>query len=95
MVTIEEPDPWAEEFAELASELRALAGADAIRIDHIGSTSVPGLAAKDIIDIQITVGDEAALARVAAALEEHGVAREPHIRGDHVAPVPRRTPRSG
>jgi GrpB-like predicted nucleotidyltransferase (UPF0157 family) len=29
----------------------------ALRIDHIGSTSIPGLAAKDIIDIQVTVAE--------------------------------------
>ena len=32
-------------------------GAEALRLDHIGSTSVPGLAAKAVIDIQITVED--------------------------------------
>lgn len=46
---------WPEDFAMLQSQLRALLGDLALRIDHIGSTSVPGLAAKDIIDIQITV----------------------------------------
>ena len=33
----------------------ALVGYAALRIDHIGSTSVPGLAAKDIVDVQVTV----------------------------------------
>lgn len=32
-------------------------GSAALRIDHIGSTGVPGLAAKDVIDVQITVAD--------------------------------------
>jgi GrpB-like predicted nucleotidyltransferase (UPF0157 family) len=49
-------DPaWPERFAELGSELRASLRDVALRIDHIGSTSVPGLAAKPIIDIQISV----------------------------------------
>jgi GrpB-like predicted nucleotidyltransferase (UPF0157 family) len=49
-------DPaWPERFAELGRELRASLGDVALRIDHIGSTSVPGLAAKPIIDIQISV----------------------------------------
>jgi GrpB-like predicted nucleotidyltransferase (UPF0157 family) len=46
---------WTNEFREIASALRLGLGKLALRIDHIGSTSVPGLAAKDVIDIQITV----------------------------------------
>jgi GrpB-like predicted nucleotidyltransferase (UPF0157 family) len=46
---------WKEEFEEIAQQLREALGHLALRIDHIGSTSVPGLAAKDVIDIQVTV----------------------------------------
>ncbi|HET8840740.1 MAG TPA: GrpB family protein [Ktedonobacteraceae bacterium] len=46
---------WPEEFRQLGLKLREALGDLAIRIDHIGSTAVPGLAAKDVIDIQITV----------------------------------------
>jgi GrpB-like predicted nucleotidyltransferase (UPF0157 family) len=46
---------WPSEFKAIASALRAGLGSLAVRIDHIGSTAVPGLAAKDIIDIQISV----------------------------------------
>jgi len=49
-------DPhWPAAFAEVAQRLRAALGDIACRIDHIGSTAVPGLAAKPIIDIQISV----------------------------------------
>lgn len=48
---------WPALFAELGSRLRAALGDVALRIDHIGSTSVPGLAAKPIIDVQISVAD--------------------------------------
>ena len=49
-------DPaWPRRFAVLAAGLREALGAVALRIDHIGSTSVPGLAAKPIIDVQISV----------------------------------------
>ncbi len=48
---------WAEEYHHIATRLGAAAGDAALRIDHIGSTSVPGLGAKDVIDIQITVAD--------------------------------------
>lgn len=52
---------WPEEFRRVARSLRETLGPIAMRIDHIGSTSVPGLAAKDVIDVQLTVGDLAAL----------------------------------
>jgi GrpB-like predicted nucleotidyltransferase (UPF0157 family) len=49
-------DPaWPQRFAELGAALRRALGATALRIDHIGSTSVPGLAAKPVIDVQISV----------------------------------------
>ena len=46
---------WPGEFRAIATRLRNLLASSALRIDHIGSTAVPGLAAKDVIDIQITV----------------------------------------
>lgn len=47
---------WPQEFDTLARRLRESLEPDEAAIHHIGSTSVPGLAAKDIIDIQVTVG---------------------------------------
>ena len=49
-------DPeWPALFARLGADLRQALGTVALRIDHIGSTSVPGLAAKPVIDVQISV----------------------------------------
>jgi GrpB-like predicted nucleotidyltransferase (UPF0157 family) len=48
---------WVSDFAQIAGRIRDVINDAAIRIDHIGSTAVPGLAAKDVIDIQITVAD--------------------------------------
>jgi GrpB-like predicted nucleotidyltransferase (UPF0157 family) len=49
-------DPrWPGEFAVLAARIQGAPGALAVRLDHVGSTSVPGLAAKDCIDVQVDV----------------------------------------
>jgi GrpB-like predicted nucleotidyltransferase (UPF0157 family) len=49
-------DPaWASTFARQGGNLRDALGSAAVRIDHIGSTSVPGLPAKPVIDIQVSV----------------------------------------
>jgi GrpB-like predicted nucleotidyltransferase (UPF0157 family) len=48
------PD-WPAEFEALEVRIRARLGEQATFIDHVGSTSVPGLAAKDCIDVQVRV----------------------------------------
>ena len=53
-----EPDPaWAGWFADHEARIRRALGATALRVEHIGSTSVPGLAAKPILDVLVTVAD--------------------------------------
>jgi len=53
---ISKHDPeWKKLFNDIASKLRTSLGDLAIRIDHVGSTSVVGLDAKPIIDIQISI----------------------------------------
>lgn len=55
-VAIAAADPtWAAQAERLIGRLRAACGDRAVRIDHIGSTSVPDFPAKDVLDIQITV----------------------------------------
>ncbi|MFE1320377.1 GrpB family protein [Kitasatospora phosalacinea] len=54
-------DPaWPARAAELTAELRAALGPAAGRVEHIGSTAVPGMAAKPVYDVQIAVADLAA-----------------------------------
>ena len=46
---------WPGDFAVLARGIRGALGPMAVRVDHVGSTSVPGLAAKDCVDVQVEV----------------------------------------
>ena len=56
MIIIEDYAPtWPGQFEVLRTLLLETLGPLALRVDHIGSTSVPGLGAKDTIDIQVTV----------------------------------------
>lgn len=57
----------------------------ALRIDHIGSTSVPGLGAKDVIDIQVTAGTQQETDSWPDELLP-GILRHPSIDRDHVPP---------
>lgn len=50
-------DGWPRRFAAERTRIAAALGAVAIRIDHIGSTAVPGLSAKPIVDIDVSVPD--------------------------------------
>ena len=63
-------DPqWPRRFARWRGRIRAALGATALRTEHVGSTSVRGLAAKPVIDIQVSVADIADEARYAGPLE--------------------------
>lgn len=69
---VEHSPRWAEQFEDVAGVLRAaLVDVASARVEHVGSTSVPGLAAKPVLDIDVVVdpGDEAA---AVAALEAIG-----------------------
>lgn len=74
-------DPtWPDRYAALAGEVRAALGDAVLDLEHVGSTSVPGLAAKDVIDVDLTVADpadEAAYVPALVALGWRHVVREP------------------
>lgn len=63
---------WPDLFAREAARIGAALGAQALRIEHAGSTSVPGLPAKPIIDVVLVVADSADEAAYAPALEAAG-----------------------
>lgn len=63
---------WPELFLIEAGRIRALLGDAALRIEHTGSTSVPGLAAKPIIDMLLVVANSADEASYVPPLERAG-----------------------
>ncbi|UFS98596.1 GrpB family protein [Nocardia huaxiensis] len=48
---------WPQRFSVLAADIRAALGETVLEIEHVGSTAVEGLAAKDVVDIVLTVAD--------------------------------------
>jgi len=73
MIEIVPYDPrWPREFEEERLRIQAALGSLALRIDHNGSTAVPGLAAKPIIDIQVSVPSLQPLDAFAARLATIG-----------------------
>ena len=87
-VAVVDPDhTWPESYAKLASRIRTALGWRVLNLDHVGSTSVPGLAAKPIIDIDLTVADPNDESAYVPALEAAGFAlavREPWWYGHRV-----------
>ena len=72
IVVVDWSPEWAAQFEAVALVLRdALSGIDSARVEHVGSTSVPGLAAKPILDIDVVV-DAADVTAAVTALESVG-----------------------
>lgn len=65
-------ESWPGQFAREATRIRQALGDAAIRIEHVGSTSVPGLAAKPTIDIVLEVGDSSDEPAYLQALRSRG-----------------------
>src|SRR6266508_983839 len=72
-IVLVEYDPnWPRLFQGEAERIRAALGNRALRIEHVGSTSVPGLAIKPVIDVLLVVADSADVQTYLAALDEAG-----------------------
>ncbi|MGV8966272.1 MAG: GrpB family protein [Cellulomonas sp.] len=83
IVVVDYDDAWPARFAVLADRVRRALGPRVRRLEHIGSTSVPGLAAKPIIDMLLIVDDVADEAAFVPPLEAAGFelrVREPDHR---------------
>jgi dephospho-CoA kinase len=72
------PDPrWSAQARLLIARLERMLGNAAVRVDHIGSTSVPGLPAKNLVDIQVVVADLGVADAAAAHARDAGFVRVP------------------
>ncbi|QIS19240.1 dephospho-CoA kinase [Nocardia terpenica] len=81
------PDPeWEPAAQRLIGRLAVVCGAGARRIDHIGPTAVPGLPARDVIEIQITVADLDAADALREPLDQAGFPRIEEYAPDDPAP---------
>jgi dephospho-CoA kinase len=77
-------DPtWPEQAARIMARLKLAAGERALRLDHIGSTSITGIAAKNVIDIEIGVESMAAADELAAPLAKAGFPMHPGLTHDN------------
>ncbi|TKU12297.1 GrpB family protein [Citrobacter sp. wls829] len=84
-ITVVVYDPsWPEIYSAFESKIKNKLGSNLLKIDHVGSTAVPGLAAKPVIDIDVTVADAADEGIYLLALENLGyelIVREPRFHG--------------
>ena len=87
-IEVIDPDPdWPRQYDGLASRIREALGWRVLQLDHVGSTAVPGLPAKPIIDIDLTVADPGREQAYVPALEAAGFrlrVREPWWHGHRV-----------
>jgi GrpB-like predicted nucleotidyltransferase (UPF0157 family) len=60
---------WPEQFARIAARLREVLGPTILSLEHVGSTAVPSLAAKPVIDVNMVVRDSSREDAYAPALE--------------------------
>lgn len=67
---------WKQAFEDIKTELDAALGDLALRIEHVGSTSVEGLSAKPVIDIDVVIEDTSMLESVIVALAKIGYSHE-------------------
>lgn len=93
-IEIADHDPtWAALFQEIAGVLREQLGETALRIEHIGSTSVPGLGAKPVVDVMVVVPDPEDEESFVDGIEAAGVALRSRDRGHRYFRPPPGRPR--
>jgi GrpB-like predicted nucleotidyltransferase (UPF0157 family) len=83
-------ESWRTDFSLLAASLRAALGPLALRVEHVGSTAVPGMAAKDVVDIQVSVASLEG--RIEDLLGGAGFRLHDSISSDHLPPGAQTSP---
>jgi dephospho-CoA kinase len=77
------PDPqWPAAAARLAAKVAAVAGDHVPQVDHVGPTAVPGVPARDVVDLQLSVPSLAAADAVGSALDAIGFPRVADVTSD-------------
>lgn len=76
VVVLPYDEQWEQDFLKIKAELAAALGPLATGIEHVGSSSVRGLSAKPIIDIDVVIKEDAVLAEAVSALEVIGYRHE-------------------
>jgi dephospho-CoA kinase len=73
---------WPNDARRIIARIQTACGPKAMRVDHIGSTAVPGMDAKDVIDVQVTVASLDIADEIADPLANIGYPRIEHITSD-------------
>ena len=89
-VLVKHDPSWPDQASRIVARLNTACGHRAVRIDHIGSTAVPFMDAKDVIDVQVTVASLDAADELAEALTGTGYVRMP-VTADESKPDARST----
>ena len=79
VVVLPYDEQWRQDFLRIKAELTNTLGQLTIGIEHVGSTSVQGLSAKPIIDIDVIIKDYTVLENVVSALREIGYQHEGNL----------------
>ena len=79
VVVLPYDDAWKSDFAAIRDELNTVLKDLALRIEHVGSTSVEGLSAKPVIDIDVVIRDRSVLPDVVSALGKIGYSHEGNL----------------
>ena len=95
VVIVEYSPDWARQFEQIRTVLLAALGGLALAVEHVGSTAVPGLAAKPIIDIDVVIAhpDDIDAVELALAAIGYAYSGEQGIAGRHAFKQPPNLPR--
>jgi dephospho-CoA kinase len=77
---------WAAAGARLVARLRLVCGDRASRVEHVGSTAVPGLLGKDVVDLQVECSSWEDVEALGPVLRDAGFPRRDHVDGDPPRP---------